>query len=73
MNQIKGQLTSSLKENADKLKNILDINTNFDIIYKEMSIGGKDAGFFFIDGFIKDEVMQKLMSSFDGQKTFDTL
>ena len=47
MDQIKGQLTSSLKENADKLKNILDINTNFDIIYKEMRIGGKDAGFFF--------------------------
>ena len=57
MDQIKGQLTSSLKENADKLKNILDINTNFDIIYKEMRIGGKDAGFFFIDGFVKDDVM----------------
>ena len=66
MDQIKGQLTSSLKENADKLKNILDINTNFDIIYKEMRIGGKDAGFFFIDGFVKDDVMQKLMSSFEG-------
>lgn len=66
MNQIEGKLTSSLKENTDKLKNILDINTNFDIIYKEMSIGGKDAGFFFIDGFIKDEVMQKLMSALEG-------
>lgn len=66
MSQIEGKLTSSLKENTDKLKNILDINTNFDIIYKEMSIGGKDAGFFFIDGFIKDEVMQKLMSALEG-------
>lgn len=66
MSQIERKLTSSLKENTDKLKNILDINTNFDIIYKEMSIGGKDAGFFFIDGFIKDEVMQKLMSALEG-------
>lgn len=61
-----GTLTGRLKTDTEDFKRVLDINTNFDILYKEMSIGGKNAGFFFIDGFIKDEVMQKLMSALEG-------
>ena len=34
---------------------------NFDIVYRVIHIGGKEACFYFIDGFCKDELMEKLL------------
>lgn len=58
--------SDKLEENVKELKKLLAVDTNFDILYKDMKIGEREAGFFFIDGFVKDEVMQKLMSALEG-------
>lgn len=59
-------ISDKLKENIDEWNKLLAAGENFDILYKDMTIGGREAGFFFIDGFVKDEVMQKLMASLEG-------
>ena len=58
--------SDKLKTNIDEWNKLLAVDTNFDILYKDLTIGEREAGFFFIDGFIKDEVMQKLMASLGG-------
>lgn len=57
-------LYGSLEHNVSLLNDKLRISNNFDIIYKEQAIGDKDAGFYFIDGFIKDALMERLLKSF---------
>ena len=42
----------------------LPVEKSFDIIRREMEIGGKESVFYYIDGFIKDEAMLKIMDSF---------
>ena len=34
---------------------------SFDIIKRELEIGGRRAALYFIDGFIKDEVYEKIL------------
>ena len=58
------KISASLKENTLELKKILHVDKNFDLIYREQKLGQKDAGFFFIDGFIKDTIMERLLKSF---------
>lgn len=58
--------SDKLEVNINEWKQLLASDTNFDILYKDMRIGEHEAGFFFIDGFVKDEVMQKLMSALEG-------
>lgn len=58
------KISASLKENTLELKKILHVDKNFDLIYRKQKLGQKDAGFFFIDGFIKDTIMERLLKSF---------
>lgn len=43
---------------------ILPVEESFDLIKREMEIGGKTTVFYYIDGFIKDETMLKIMDAF---------
>lgn len=54
----------SLKENVDYVNHILPVKESFDLIQRDIVIGERQSTFFFIDGFTKDDTMQKLMSSF---------
>lgn len=51
----------SFEKNKQFMKDTLQINSNFDIVSREIIIGEKNAVFYFIDGFCKDELMQKLL------------
>lgn len=62
------KLTTSLRDNVSGLKQILRLDKNFDLIYKDMLIDGVEAGFFFIDGFVDDAMMQKILQYFYGLK-----
>ena len=46
------------------MNEILPVAESFDIIRRDIIIGGKASVFYYIDGFIKDEVMLKIMDSF---------
>lgn len=65
------EFTASLQDNVSQLKQILRLDKNFDLIYKDMQIDGLDAGFFFIDGFVEDGIMQRILQYFYGLKKED--
>lgn len=46
------------------MNQMLPVEDSFDIVQRDIQIGGKDATFYFIDGFTKDESMLKIMDSF---------
>ena len=55
----KKQVTASREANTDYLNQVLPIRESFDLIQRDIQIGGRMASFYFIDGFMKDEVMLK--------------
>lgn len=52
------------KDETSKLSNKLRLGESFDIIMRELYIGEKKTAFYYIDGFIKDDVMQMIMTGF---------
>ncbi len=55
------EITTDLKENLSVMKDILSPDVSYDIVYRVIRIGGRDACLFFVDGFCKDEMMQKIL------------
>ena len=53
------------------MNQMLPVEDSFDIVQRDIQIGGKDATFYFIDGFTKDESMLKIMDSFFNIKEGD--
>ena len=71
MSEEKKTIYPTLEENVAHMNAILPIKESFDLIQRDIIIGEKKCTFYFIDGFTKDEVMQKLMSSFFAIKKDD--
>ena len=44
----------NVKENIKRLETSLNVERNFDILQREVIIAGRKAGFFFIDGFVRE-------------------
>lgn len=57
-------LTSNLQENVSCLKELLHTEQNFDIIDRQTMVADRNACLFFVDGFVKDDIMEKLMDFF---------
>ena len=57
-------LTPSYPDNVALLDGIFRVEENFDLIKKPLKIGKDEMTLYYIDGFIKDTVMMKLMMSF---------
>ncbi|MED9902886.1 MAG: spore germination protein [Lachnospiraceae bacterium] len=63
-----GKMTGSLKENMAYMNERLAVDISFDLVYRVIHIGEKEACIYFIDGFCKDELMQKMLQYFIGIK-----
>ena len=48
-------------QNKKYIDQLFHVDDSFDLIYRVIEIGGKMACFYFIDGFCKDEIMEKMM------------
>ena len=57
-------LTDSYPDNVALLDRILRVEESFDLIKKPLKVGKDEMTLYYIDGFIKDTVMMKLMMSF---------
>ena len=57
-------LTDSYLDNVALLDRILRVEESFDLIKKPLKVGKDEMTLYYIDGFIKDTVMMKLMMSF---------
>lgn len=53
-----------IEENRRYLSMQLPIKESFDVLQRDIEIGGRPSSFYFIDGFTKDEAMVKIMASF---------
>lgn len=60
----KRTISAHLEDNTAVISGILPVQESFDIIQRNMMIGGRKSAFYFIDGFNKDEAMLKIMDSF---------
>lgn len=67
----KTKVFSKRDKNVDYMNQMMPVEDSFDIVQRDIQIGGKDATFYFIDGFTKDESMLKIMDSFFNIKEGD--
>lgn len=65
------KMSTSLSENMSYLEERLQPGTSFDIVYRVIEVGGRQSCIYFVDGFCKDELMQKLMQYFIDRKPED--
>lgn len=57
-------LSGNYVKDSTALNQALRISESFDVIGRALSIGGRQATLYFIDGLAKDEVMEKILEYF---------
>lgn len=65
------KFSSHLDENIAYLHKKLNVDTNFDVVYRVLTIGGRQACLYFIDGFTKDDALLKLLQTVSSVKPQD--
>ena len=63
--------SKNIQENIRSMNQALDVASNFDVVYRTLSIGGRTACAYFIDGFTKDEVLLKVFQVWEAVKPED--
>lgn len=66
------KLSNSFSENTKAMDKLLRCDKSFDLIRRPMRVGEETLMFYYIDGFVKDGVMQRLMQHFLTLKQFGT-
>lgn len=62
------KLSLNFQENVNNIATRLRVSESFDLIERELTVAEKSVRFFFIDGFIKDGEMQRIMQFLLSQK-----
>lgn len=62
------KLQADYRANLQYFDSVFQPGTNFDMIRRRLLIGPDEMTMYYIDGFVKDEIMQKLMQYFLGLK-----
>lgn len=57
-------ITSNYKKTIKEIQSILQLKESFDIIERIIKIGSKTTYMYYIDGFTKDDLLQRIMTSF---------
>lgn len=57
-------LNNHYDENKRKLNTILRVDSSFDLIERPLIIAGRKASLYLIDGFVKEEIMEKIIEFF---------
>ena len=65
------KMTTSLQQTMVYMKERMSPDTSFDVVYRVIEVGGRQACIYFIDGFCKDELMMKILQYFIGLKAED--
>ncbi len=58
---LKTEFSKDFDKNKQQIDKLLNIDKSYDLLYRVVMIGGKKACFYFVDGFCKDEVMEKVL------------
>ena len=65
------KISTNLQENMDYLSRELKLDISFDLVYRVVHVGGRKACIYFVDGFCKDVLMQKMLQYFMDMKEAD--
>lgn len=57
-------ISTNIFTNIDEFKGRLNCDKNFDIVYRTLTICNRTCALFFVDGFAKDGVMSRIITSF---------
>ena len=63
------KLTGNYTEDIRRLGEVLGVGRNFDCISRHMKVGEDEVTFFYIDGFVKDAELQRIMGQVTGAKS----
>lgn len=58
------EFSKKLQDNINYLHKKLNVQDNFDVVYRIIHIGGREACLYFIDGFTKDEALLRILQAF---------
>lgn len=64
-------VSGSLEQDSAWLDRKLATDRNFDVVTRTIEVGGREAALYFIDGFCKDDLLQKLLQYFMDMKPED--
>ena len=64
-------ISGRLEQDGDWLDQKLAADRNFDVVTRTIEVGGREAALYFIDGFCKDDMLQKLLQYFMDMKAED--
>ena len=65
------KMSGSLEKDMAYLNKKLAVDVSFDLVYRVIQVGGRNACIYFVDGFCKDELMQKVLQHFMSMKPED--
>lgn len=68
MDDVSRKLTADYAENTRRMDDRLRVSESFDVIGRNMTVGNRQARLYFIDGFVKDDLMEKIMQFLLGVK-----
>lgn len=54
-------MTGEWRRDARQIREDLAVSRNFDLVERQITVGGREASFYFVDGFCKEAVVQKLL------------
>lgn len=57
-------LSGNFDENIKEINEYMRVDKSFDFLIRTFNIANKKAAFYFIDGFVKDEMLEKIMEAF---------
>jgi stage V sporulation protein AF len=58
------RMTTSLEQTMEYMKKHMAPDVSFDVVYRVIEVGGRQACIYFIDGFCKDDLMMKMLQYF---------
>lgn len=64
MKNVQQKLSTSLEENQKYFRRILRTDKNFDIISRTTMVADRKAVYYFVDGFLKESIVEKLLEFF---------
>lgn len=56
--------SNNVKDNAGLLRQLLRVSASFDIVLRDITVAERAAAIVFVDGFVKDETMSKMLQFF---------
>lgn len=62
------KISNKLEVNMKHFHELLQVDVNFDVVYRVILIGGREACIYFIDGFTKDDTLLRILQSFGSIK-----